>query len=275
MPVVEADGRLVAIVDVLKLTYATLEQVSRPCISEGAPPVNSSQLDEHDEPRSWGHEFRNWGSHVGTILRFHWWWGNRIYGFRSTRRFTEQSTRLDPRHFSTATISQIGPTSKRLGFRSHNVVLESFSQKLIEQKTRPLPYGCEDDFFPGRSLHPTPFSPLLVYLSSVLSSPREETFRPPPLRVSYSMVALACLFSDGLQRSHRCSHVQDPSPRQQHSPVLPPQHCRRVNIEAVDIRVHGTPSIPCPCHASESCLERRNDLSDVTTSRLTLQLTPG
>ena len=28
LPVVEADGRLVAIVDVLKLTYATLEQVS-------------------------------------------------------------------------------------------------------------------------------------------------------------------------------------------------------------------------------------------------------
>ena len=27
LPVVEADGRLVAIVDVLKLTYATLEQV--------------------------------------------------------------------------------------------------------------------------------------------------------------------------------------------------------------------------------------------------------
>lgn len=28
LPVVEADGHLVAIVDVLKLTYATLEQVS-------------------------------------------------------------------------------------------------------------------------------------------------------------------------------------------------------------------------------------------------------
>jgi hypothetical protein len=28
LPVVESDGRLVAIVDVLKLTYATLEQVS-------------------------------------------------------------------------------------------------------------------------------------------------------------------------------------------------------------------------------------------------------
>ena len=28
LPVVEADGRLVAIIDVLKLTYATLEQVS-------------------------------------------------------------------------------------------------------------------------------------------------------------------------------------------------------------------------------------------------------
>lgn len=28
LPVIEADGRLVAIVDVLKLTYATLEQVS-------------------------------------------------------------------------------------------------------------------------------------------------------------------------------------------------------------------------------------------------------
>ena len=29
LPVVEADGRLVAIVDVLKLTYATLEQVCK------------------------------------------------------------------------------------------------------------------------------------------------------------------------------------------------------------------------------------------------------
>ena len=29
LPVVESDGRLVAIVDVLKLTYATLEQVGR------------------------------------------------------------------------------------------------------------------------------------------------------------------------------------------------------------------------------------------------------
>lgn len=29
LPVVETDGRLVAIVDVLKLTYATLEQVGR------------------------------------------------------------------------------------------------------------------------------------------------------------------------------------------------------------------------------------------------------
>lgn len=29
LPVVETDGRLVAIVDVLKLTYATLEQVCR------------------------------------------------------------------------------------------------------------------------------------------------------------------------------------------------------------------------------------------------------
>lgn len=29
LPVVETDGRLVAIVDVLKLTYATLEQVSQ------------------------------------------------------------------------------------------------------------------------------------------------------------------------------------------------------------------------------------------------------
>ena len=29
LPVVEADGRLVAIVDVLKLTYATLEQVGK------------------------------------------------------------------------------------------------------------------------------------------------------------------------------------------------------------------------------------------------------
>ena len=29
LPVVEADGRLVAIVDVLKLTYATLEQVRK------------------------------------------------------------------------------------------------------------------------------------------------------------------------------------------------------------------------------------------------------
>lgn len=28
LPVVEADGRLIGIVDVLKLTYATLEQVS-------------------------------------------------------------------------------------------------------------------------------------------------------------------------------------------------------------------------------------------------------
>lgn len=28
LPVIETDGRLVAIVDVLKLTYATLEQVS-------------------------------------------------------------------------------------------------------------------------------------------------------------------------------------------------------------------------------------------------------
>lgn len=32
IPVVEDDGRLVAIVDVLKLTYATLEQV-RDCVS--------------------------------------------------------------------------------------------------------------------------------------------------------------------------------------------------------------------------------------------------
>ena len=30
LPVVENDGRLVGIVDVLKLTYATLEQVSMP-----------------------------------------------------------------------------------------------------------------------------------------------------------------------------------------------------------------------------------------------------
>jgi hypothetical protein len=30
LPVVEEDGSLVAIVDVLKLTYATLEQVSKP-----------------------------------------------------------------------------------------------------------------------------------------------------------------------------------------------------------------------------------------------------
>lgn len=29
LPVVEEDGRLIGIVDVLKLTYATLEQVSR------------------------------------------------------------------------------------------------------------------------------------------------------------------------------------------------------------------------------------------------------
>jgi CBS domain-containing protein len=32
LPVVENDGRLVGIVDVLKLTYATLEQVSRPFV---------------------------------------------------------------------------------------------------------------------------------------------------------------------------------------------------------------------------------------------------
>jgi hypothetical protein len=31
LPVVESDGRLVAIVDVLKLTYATLEQVGEVC----------------------------------------------------------------------------------------------------------------------------------------------------------------------------------------------------------------------------------------------------
>lgn len=37
LPVVEKDGRLVAIIDVLKLTYATLEQV---CISY--PPASSS-----------------------------------------------------------------------------------------------------------------------------------------------------------------------------------------------------------------------------------------
>lgn len=30
LPVIEADGRLIAIVDVLKLTYATLEQVRCP-----------------------------------------------------------------------------------------------------------------------------------------------------------------------------------------------------------------------------------------------------
>jgi hypothetical protein len=33
LPVVEDDGRLVAIVDVLKLTYATLEQVSHDLLS--------------------------------------------------------------------------------------------------------------------------------------------------------------------------------------------------------------------------------------------------
>ncbi len=41
LPVVEADGRLVAIVDVLKLTYATLEQVTnhhRTGLSAGSDP---------------------------------------------------------------------------------------------------------------------------------------------------------------------------------------------------------------------------------------------
>jgi hypothetical protein len=35
LPVVEEDGRLVAIVDVLKLTYATLEQVPFSSILQG------------------------------------------------------------------------------------------------------------------------------------------------------------------------------------------------------------------------------------------------
>ena len=35
MPVIETDGRLVAIVDVLKLTYATLEQASASGVPNG------------------------------------------------------------------------------------------------------------------------------------------------------------------------------------------------------------------------------------------------
>ena len=43
LPVVENDGRLVGIVDVLKLTYATLEQVSVFYIDEGQADIRSTR----------------------------------------------------------------------------------------------------------------------------------------------------------------------------------------------------------------------------------------
>ncbi|EMD41721.1 hypothetical protein CERSUDRAFT_110295 [Gelatoporia subvermispora B] len=55
LPVVEADGRLVAIVDVLKLTYATLEQMN--AISAEA----SGEAAEHEGGPMWGRFFESLG----------------------------------------------------------------------------------------------------------------------------------------------------------------------------------------------------------------------
>jgi CBS domain-containing protein len=43
LPVVENDGRLVGIVDVLKLTYATLEQVSTTHIRQSVADIRSTR----------------------------------------------------------------------------------------------------------------------------------------------------------------------------------------------------------------------------------------
>jgi hypothetical protein len=54
LPVIEEDGRLVAIVDVLKLTYATLEQVRSNLVYWELSYLFVSVSDEpHDDRGSW------------------------------------------------------------------------------------------------------------------------------------------------------------------------------------------------------------------------------
>ncbi|GJJ09577.1 hypothetical protein Clacol_003800 [Clathrus columnatus] len=57
LPVVESDGRLVAIVDVLKLTYATLEQMNA---------INASDVGETENGPMWGRFFDSIGGHDDT-----------------------------------------------------------------------------------------------------------------------------------------------------------------------------------------------------------------
>lgn len=75
IPVVEEDGRLVAIVDVLKLTYATLEQVRSHLYYRVFSYLLTSLSDESPVGRgNWGRcSGRGRRSYVGSLLRFYRW----------------------------------------------------------------------------------------------------------------------------------------------------------------------------------------------------------
>lgn len=109
LPVVEADGRLIAIVDVLKLTYATLEQVHISVFPTRAPA--HYPIDEHYEHRSSRRSRRKWRTDVGSLLRLHWRRRNRFCDLWPTYRYAQQQTRLyaQHQHIANAQVSRPSP----------------------------------------------------------------------------------------------------------------------------------------------------------------------